>query len=313
MKKFPLLYLFSLIATLCFPAFSFDTENYQMEFEFDFNLGCLPELSSTIGDQCEIKEYNLTVKKQLESPQFFKYYIQPSENIQLEKQQEVIAKAANNNKINENYLPKFKTNLPSNFSDDDIFHDLSINQFGSHDNLDSFELSLISSNSSDSINNQNPNQIEIEELLIESETQKIDSEKENDLQVQRTKKRLAEDSPHNPNNKRQKTKAVQEANKPKAKTLAVELPDNHESKKADARVTPTKSGSNNNEAKKRSRLPAKAVTLFRAWLFSHLKFPYPTEDEKEELALKSGLKVTQVNNWFTNARRRLLPREGWIR
>jgi len=64
------------------------------------------------------------------------------------------------------------------------------------------------------------------------------------------------------------------------------------------------------DTKKRSRLPARSVALFRQWLFNHLDSPYPSEEEKEELAQKAGLKITQVNNWFTNARRRILPREG---
>lgn len=63
-------------------------------------------------------------------------------------------------------------------------------------------------------------------------------------------------------------------------------------------------------SKKRSRLPPSSVAIFRHWLFNHLESPYPSEEEKEELAQKAGLRITQVNNWFTNARRRILPREG---
>jgi hypothetical protein len=62
-------------------------------------------------------------------------------------------------------------------------------------------------------------------------------------------------------------------------------------------------------SKKRSRLPPNSVAIFRHWLFNHLESPYPSEEEKEELASKAGLRITQVNNWFTNARRRILPRE----
>lgn len=76
------------------------------------------------------------------------------------------------------------------------------------------------------------------------------------------------------------------------------------------------SGSNNfgqngadSPNKKRSRLPPSSVAIFRHWLFNHLESPYPSEEEKEELAHKAGLRITQVNNWFTNARRRILPRE----
>jgi len=69
------------------------------------------------------------------------------------------------------------------------------------------------------------------------------------------------------------------------------------------------SSSDNSNSRKRSRLPPSSVAIFRHWLFNHLESPYPSEEEKEELAQKAGLRITQVNNWFTNARRRILPRE----
>jgi len=68
-------------------------------------------------------------------------------------------------------------------------------------------------------------------------------------------------------------------------------------------------GADSPNSKKRSRLPPSSVAIFRHWLFNHLESPYPSEEEKEELAHKAGLRITQVNNWFTNARRRILPRE----
>lgn len=68
-------------------------------------------------------------------------------------------------------------------------------------------------------------------------------------------------------------------------------------------------GADSPNSKKRSRLPPGSVAIFRHWLFNHLESPYPSEEEKEELAHKAGLRITQVNNWFTNARRRILPRE----
>ncbi|KAF9418323.1 hypothetical protein HW555_004856 [Spodoptera exigua] len=44
----------------------------------------------------------------------------------------------------------------------------------------------------------------------------------------------------------------------------------------------------------------------RAWLFQHLVHPYPTEEEKRTLAAQTRLTLLQVNNWFINARRRIL-------
>ena len=57
---------------------------------------------------------------------------------------------------------------------------------------------------------------------------------------------------------------------------------------------------------KRSNLPRPAVDTLKSWLFQHLVHPYPTEEEKRLLAQQTNLNLTQVNNWFINARRRIL-------
>ncbi|CAH1407548.1 unnamed protein product [Nezara viridula] len=57
---------------------------------------------------------------------------------------------------------------------------------------------------------------------------------------------------------------------------------------------------------KRGVLPKQATTIMRSWLFQHLVHPYPTEDEKRQIAAQTDLTLLQVNNWFINARRRIL-------
>ena len=42
----------------------------------------------------------------------------------------------------------------------------------------------------------------------------------------------------------------------------------------------------------------------RIWFDAHQEHPYPSESNKENLCLESGLARTQVDNWFSNARRR---------
>ncbi|XP_014355337.2 homeobox protein PKNOX2 isoform X1 [Papilio machaon] len=60
------------------------------------------------------------------------------------------------------------------------------------------------------------------------------------------------------------------------------------------------------EGGKRGVLPRHATQAMRAWLFQHLVHPYPTEEEKRSLAAQTRLTLLQVNNWFINARRRIL-------
>merc|ERR1719232_1535241 len=58
--------------------------------------------------------------------------------------------------------------------------------------------------------------------------------------------------------------------------------------------------------KKRGIFPKVATNILRAWLFQHLTHPYPSEDQKKQLAQDTGLSILQVNNWFINARRRIV-------
>uniref|UniRef100_A0A9J7X1R4 Pbx/knotted 1 homeobox 1.1 n=2 Tax=Cyprinus carpio TaxID=7962 RepID=A0A9J7X1R4_CYPCA len=57
---------------------------------------------------------------------------------------------------------------------------------------------------------------------------------------------------------------------------------------------------------KRGVLPKQATNVMRSWLFQHIAHPYPTEEEKKQLAIQTNLTLLQVNNWFINARRRIL-------
>eukprot|EP01132_Coremiostelium_polycephalum_P000858 gene858-1070_t len=70
-------------------------------------------------------------------------------------------------------------------------------------------------------------------------------------------------------------------------------------------------GKNNNafKRKKRGKLPGEATSTLKKWLFEHNMHPYPTEEEKLSLANSTSLSFNQINNWFTNARRRILPRQ----
>lgn len=51
-----------------------------------------------------------------------------------------------------------------------------------------------------------------------------------------------------------------------------------------------------------------AVALMMDWLIAHQNNPYPNDDEKEMLMRRTRLSINQINYWFTNARRRILPK-----
>lgn len=58
---------------------------------------------------------------------------------------------------------------------------------------------------------------------------------------------------------------------------------------------------------KRYATSATVQKLLKDWIFAHAFHPYPDEEEKKELCLQTGLTIHQLNNWFINARRRVLP------
>ena len=46
--------------------------------------------------------------------------------------------------------------------------------------------------------------------------------------------------------------------------------------------------------KRRGNLPKPVTDILRRWLMDHLEHPYPSEDEKQELIVKTGLTIAQV-------------------
>ncbi|KAK2710811.1 homeobox protein unc-62-like isoform X2 [Artemia franciscana] len=56
----------------------------------------------------------------------------------------------------------------------------------------------------------------------------------------------------------------------------------------------------------RGALPKQATAMLKEWIWQHKDRPYPTEEEKRMLAERGNITVHQINNWFINARRRIL-------
>lgn len=52
------------------------------------------------------------------------------------------------------------------------------------------------------------------------------------------------------------------------------------------------------------RIPEKSIHLLQEWILTHWYHPYPSDEEKEILCSQTGLTLMQLNNWFTNSRRR---------
>lgn len=54
--------------------------------------------------------------------------------------------------------------------------------------------------------------------------------------------------------------------------------------------------------RRRSNFTKRTKETLLVWLENHLDNPYPTEQDKQQLAMETSLSVAQVNNWFVNAR-----------
>lgn len=69
-------------------------------------------------------------------------------------------------------------------------------------------------------------------------------------------------------------------------------------------------GSPTSMPRRRGKLPKPVTDLLKSWLLDHSAHPYPTEEEKRRLCASTGLSISQVSNWFINARRRILIPQG---
>jgi hypothetical protein len=50
----------------------------------------------------------------------------------------------------------------------------------------------------------------------------------------------------------------------------------------------------NRNRKRRGNLPRQITDIFRAWFYEHLDHPYPTEEDKQIFAERTGLTMAQV-------------------
>jgi hypothetical protein len=56
----------------------------------------------------------------------------------------------------------------------------------------------------------------------------------------------------------------------------------------------------------KSKLPKKATDVLKNWFLSNIQNPYPSHEAKELLSKMTGLTRKQIQNWFTNSRKRFL-------
>ncbi|KAL6891799.1 hypothetical protein HDV57DRAFT_314479 [Trichoderma longibrachiatum] len=58
------------------------------------------------------------------------------------------------------------------------------------------------------------------------------------------------------------------------------------------------------QSKAGARFSRETLRILRNWLTSNHRHPYPSNEDKENLARQTGLNKTQIGNWIANARRR---------
>jgi hypothetical protein len=64
--------------------------------------------------------------------------------------------------------------------------------------------------------------------------------------------------------------------------------------------TPASSSLVERPPRKRGKLPKETTDYLKAWLHRHSDHPYPSEEEKKQLCLATGLSMSQVSNWMIN-------------
>jgi hypothetical protein len=73
----------------------------------------------------------------------------------------------------------------------------------------------------------------------------------------------------------------------------------------DIQVKPSPTGGKS----RNKHFPREARSILYQWFIDHADSPYPTQGEKEALAIQTNLTVKQVNAWFVNKRTRELKKE----
>lgn len=69
----------------------------------------------------------------------------------------------------------------------------------------------------------------------------------------------------------------------------------------------------NKKTYKRTPIMMRQKAILNQWLFNHIRHPYPTAEEKEELAIQTGLTKNQVSVWFTNNRMRNVEVQSYVK
>lgn len=79
------------------------------------------------------------------------------------------------------------------------------------------------------------------------------------------------------------------------------------SSKAILRLASTSAETSNHSTgapRPRPRFPRAALRILEAWVSTHRQSPYPTPGDLDHLTANTGLKRSQVSNWFANVRKR---------